>query len=92
MSEPFQGYTYEPKPLYERLAEEAAKPLSQRLNEQADALDAQAEQFKGCSWMGDEPPGSAYRRQASLLRQAALVALQDEQKKTKRRKTKVSRP
>ena len=67
--------------------DEAAKPLSQRLMEQADAEDRRADQFRGCSFMG-EWPGSSHLRQASLLREAAYAALVSERAAAKPTKPK----
>jgi len=69
----------------DRLAKEASKPLSERLKNEADAIRRQGDGFKGCTWIGVEHPSSSYYRQASLLDQAAMVALADEQRRAKRK-------
>ncbi len=83
-----QSYSHQEEDPVKLAKKEAAKPLSQRLNEQADAEVHRANQFRGCSFMG-EWPGSHHLRQASLLREAALTALMAERaaaKPAKRRK------
>ena len=81
MSEARLAWYSAPKP------NDAAKPLSQRLNEQADAEERRADQFRGCSFMG-EWPGSSHLRQASLLREAAMAALMAERAAAKPAKRK----
>lgn len=70
------------------LRDEAALPLSERLTREADRESRRGDQYKGCTWTGFEHPSAHHYRSASLLRQAALLALRDEQRKAKRAKLK----
>lgn len=70
------------------IRDEAALPLSERLTREADREQRRGDQYKGCTWTGFEHPSMHHYRTASLLRQAALVALRDEQKAAGRAKLK----
>lgn len=81
---------------YEHHAEppqpERPKKLSERLAEQANQERRRANQFKGCSFVG-EWPGAWHLRQASLLTEASIVAAMAEQREeheAKKRKRKKS--
>ena len=62
-----------------------AKPLSQRLMEEAEAMDRRAATFKGCSFRG-EWPGTQYQNQARLLRESAALALKSEKIEERRQR------
>lgn len=62
--------------------EDAPKTLSEKLLAEADAEDRLGRQYEGCSFYGEHPSSSHYRR-AALLRQAAHAALMAETPKRK---------
>jgi hypothetical protein len=48
-----------------------ALPIAEKLRRRADAKRRQADQFKGCSWMGTHPPGYYLEQEARELEAAA---------------------
>ena len=50
-----------------------ALPLIERLRQHAKTLRKQADQFKGCTWLGDFPPGLINLHEASDLEEAANI-------------------
>ena len=70
--------------LQEMLAN-ARLPLSQRLIKKAEAAEAEARGLENCMWMGDRHPAEGPREEARLLREAALVAAQQEAREAKRK-------
>lgn len=67
-----------PSDLAERLAF-MRLPLSEQLIRKAEAAEAQAKSLEHCMWMGDQHPREAHLDDARMLRQAAAVALREEQ-------------
>ncbi len=73
------------KSYWERQAEDAKLPLSERLRKQADAERSMAKQFDGCSWLGDVHPSTPHLDRASLLEQAARMAEAEELRQAKKK-------
>lgn len=56
-------------------------PLSQQLLRKAEAAERRARELENCMWMGDEHPMQAHLDDAAMYRQAAAVALRDENRR-----------
>jgi hypothetical protein len=72
-------WTYDAEKEREKQRLQLLKPLSEQLQDAANAERESAQQYEGCTFYG-EWPGSYHLRQAALLDRAAALARKDEQK------------
>jgi len=82
-----ESIVYSQKDDRAEMLKQMAKPLHERLMDQAKAERRRAEHLRGCLFTG-EWPGASHLRQASMLEEAAIKLQSAEAAKTNRRRKK----